>query len=175
MPRFTEELPNPRSWAPIRLDSNGDGSGATSAVGNYSDAGLGPTYFYVRSDYRELKLSGLTIKVRDGGPITADGYGAMLQLTNGVQLHIRDEQDNVIVDFTAGEPITSNGDWFDFTTNVVISEFGAGDNFIGVGFRAPSPLYLPVGWSLGYRFHDDMTGLIRQAMFAFGRYVRGFG
>jgi hypothetical protein len=147
------------------LDTVGDGSGTKNAVGDYS-AGTGtPTSFKIVPPSGELyTLSRVIVQIRDSGLISAEGYGGLAALTNGVELRVRDGAGTVL-DLVNGLPVKSNAGWGSFCYDVALTEFGAGDNFVQVRWtfsKSGKALELngDEGEYLEAYLSDDLTGLV---------------
>ncbi|MEW8418209.1 MAG: hypothetical protein AB2669_21375 [Candidatus Thiodiazotropha endolucinida] len=91
------------------LDTNGDGTGTTNAIANYTGGTeflIAPGAAYTYGLYRML----VTIKDASGG--SADEYGNLgSALTTGIKLAVIDSSDNELLDLTAGIPIKTNSEW----------------------------------------------------------------
>lgn len=67
--------------------------------------------------------------VEDNANLSAEKYGALSQLTNGVDLHVIDHStDNVLQDLTP-LPIKSNGQWAAYCYDLNIVNVGSGNSF----------------------------------------------
>jgi hypothetical protein len=113
------------------LDTNGDGTGTTNAIGDYSGAGIED--FYVQpAAGTDLEISRLIIQVRDGA-IIADDYGNIAGgLTNGVRLlHVRQEDTH---DLDGGTAVKSNADWARLCHDSERKAWGPGDEFLTVRY-----------------------------------------
>ncbi len=147
------------------LDTNGDGSGAKSAIGDYS-AGTGtPTAFKIVPPSTDLfTLSRVIVQIRDTGTIAAEEYGALPELSVGVVLRVMDAG-GVVKDLTDGLPIKSNAAWGRVCYDIDISTFGTGDNFVECRWTfAKSGKFLELNgqageWLEAY-LSDDLSGLV---------------
>ena len=146
------------------LDTDGDGGGTKDATGNYSDAGLGATYFYIEAPAgRVYSLERMIVKIRGStSGLSADDYGNIPALTSGILAHVRDPDGNVILDLTDGLPIKLNADWNRLCYDSGPIAYGAGDNFVVTRWtfaRSGNPIVLEPGYSFGMLMHDNMSSL----------------
>ena len=110
---------NVKSYNPVResnifrfLDTNGDGTGITNAIGNYN---VTPTEFFIKPLVGEVyEIDRLIIQIADNGSIDAGSYGNGISLTNGITLKKIDDLGNILIDLTNNAPILTNGAWYCF-------------------------------------------------------------
>jgi len=147
------------------LDTVGDGSGIKNAMGDYS--GAVEEFLYIAGGPAatgRVDLHRLVIFVRDSGLFTADSYGALAALTNGIEIEVRDSDDNILVDLTDGVPVKSNAQWCRVCYDSILQDYGAaGDSYVVTRWtftRSGSPLALKAGDRLVVKLNDDLTGLI---------------
>lgn len=144
------------------LDTVGDGSGTKNANGNYSNSG-GQNFLYVASDPVPSVLWRLIVNIRDGGGgFSADGYGGLAALSNGITISVRDSGGGVLLNITDDVPIQSNGDWARFCFDTGVDDFGSGDDFLKVRWtfaNSGRPLILNPGERFVVNLADDLTGL----------------
>ena len=161
------------------LSDDGTSSGTKNAIGNYSDGGLGETFFYYESPFGKTTVAQrMIMKIRDAAPFSADGYGGISALTNGITFLIRNDADEDQLDLTDGIPIQNNADWGRLCFDMRLDSFGSGDDFVTVRWtfsNSGSALIIPPGWKIGALFHDDLSGLDAHYFFLNGySEVRGF-
>jgi len=145
----------PRRWLipyPYIL-SFAENGGSREATGNYSDAGLGLTYFDLGPSAGWVwELSEFHVYVQDTGNFSVTGYGAASALTNGIDIELWSEGASVGV-FNGGRPIQSNSDWGRYSNEVQYLSWGQGDNA------------LIAKWSgIKVRLHGDSSQMIRVAL-----------
>lgn len=148
------------------LDTNGDGTGTTNANVNGS---VTPVRFKFQPAANEdFKLERLLVQVGDTAPggLSADGYGDLSALTNGLGLGIYQSSDDTqVLDLTSGLPIKDNADWGRVCYDASLDNYGTGDDFLRVRWTfskdADQPLTLTDDHYFGLVVNDDLTGLTR--------------
>ena len=143
------------------LDTNGDGTGMKDATGDYSSAA---TYFYIEAPQNETYvLNRMIVKIRGStGGLSADGYGNIAALTNGILVHVRNAAGSVILDLTDGLAVKLNADWNRLCFDAEPVTYGAGDNFVIVRWtfaNSGSPIVLSPGQSFGLLMNDNLSSL----------------
>ena len=146
------------------LSDDGTTAGEKNAIGNYSGGGLGETFFHIEAEQGEtLALYRMLIKIRDGGPFSADDYAGITSgLSTGMLAQVREPNDDVVLDLTDGEPIQIVPDWARLCHDTSLFDFGSGDDFISVRWtfaNSGSPLILTPGRKFGMLMRDDMSAL----------------
>lgn len=144
------------------LDTDGDGTGTKVAIGNYS-GGQDFKYVHPRGSNTIADIHRLMVHIQDTSPLSADEYGGLAALTNGIQLLVTDVNDVTFRDLTDGVPIKSNAHWGRFCYDFSLDTFGSGGDFCQARWTfnaAGSPLHLKPGWSFIARMSDNLTGLI---------------
>jgi len=154
------------------LDTVGDGTGVTNAIGDFS---LTPTEFkFVRpaGDQGDLFVNSLVIHLQSQMKINASAYGGgITPLTNGIEIFFKDSSDVMLRDFTSPIPIKTNSDWSRLGAKTSIEPYAGGDNFFKVSFKAIEPtlpLFIPPEHKLGLLLADDFTNLINHTFFIEG-------
>jgi len=127
------------------LDLSGDGSGASSAVGNYAAA---EEIFYIQPPKSTIFiLERMLVYVEDTGAFDAASYGNGITLTNGIV--VRKQNDSgTILDLTAGKPVKSNAHWKRLCYDASVSSYGTGNESLGVRWtfsKAGYPIKLDGG------------------------------
>lgn len=155
-------------------DLNGDGTGTYNLIQDYSTvqdiASVAPGSGEV------LRIERMIAFIRDGGQFLASGYGALGQLTNGIQVRVQDDG-GTIVDLTAQETIVTNAGWGSYCgVDVDLKTWGSGDAFIIARWtfgKSGVPLRLDGDASnqrLEIVLNDDFTGLVNHAFNIQGYY-----
>lgn len=144
------------------LSSNGDGTGTTNAIGDYSVTPL--SLKYGPSSTEDVEIGRMIVKIEDAGTFDADKYGNNITLTNGIRCYVKDSSDAVIEEITAF-PIISSGDWAGHCHDVTLHSFGTGNNVLTVRWTFsrsghPIELHLTNGQYFEIYLNDDFTGLI---------------
>jgi hypothetical protein len=112
------------------LDTVGNGTGTKNAIGNYLGAGLGETVFKIAPPADEaFRIHRMLVHIRDTGAFAAEEYANIAALATGVKIAtFRDTTE--ITDLTDGLPIKTNAEWGRLCYDVLISEYGVGDEFL---------------------------------------------
>jgi len=112
------------------LDTNGDGTGTKSAVGEYHDAGAGAEIFYIQPPPGTIyRLSRMIPFVEDTGSFDSGSYGNGITLTNGILMRIQNDS-GTILDLLDGLPIHINTHWARLCYDMTVSTFGLGNEYL---------------------------------------------
>lgn len=144
------------------LDTVGDGTGTKIAIGDYS-GGMDFKFVHPAAAVNDTEVHRLMIHIEDTSPFSANQYGGLSELTNGIQLLQCDENGATFRDLTDGLPIKSNAHWGRFCFDFSLDAFGSGGDFVQARWtfkNAGRPLFLKPGWSFIARITDNLTGLI---------------
>ena len=157
------------------LDTNGDGTGVSDAVGHYSGA---VEEFYIQPAAGEvIRIRRMIVSVGDTTGMQAQEYGNLAAaLTNGVT--IKQEKNGAVVsDITAGVPIKTNAAWGALCFDAELKTWGAGNELLVVRFtfkRGGSVVRLvadrPTPDRLVVTVNDDLTGLLSHRFMIHGKY-----
>jgi hypothetical protein len=145
------------------LDTNGDGTGTKNANVNGS---VTPVVFKISPPSAgKIVLARLIVEVRDTGVFSAEKYGNLATLTNGMQVgFVDDSTGELVTDYTDGLPVKYNAGWGGLCYDVSLKTWGVGDEVLLVRWtfeRAGiSPILAPGGDAFGVRVRDDLTGLV---------------
>ena len=158
--RFTDVTPR----ADRLLDTNGDGTGTKNAN---VDGSVTPVVFKCSPPATgAVVIERIMINVRDSGTFTAEKYGALAELTNGIEVGIfSDSDDSLVTDYLDGVPIKSNAGWGRACYDVDVKTWGAGDSFLLMRWtlsKSGTRLILrdSDNYSFGIKVNDDLTGLV---------------
>jgi len=154
------------------LDTNGDGTGTTNAVGDYSAA---VTSFYLAPAVGEvIVLEKLIIQVADKGAFAIDGYGGLAAgvVTNGVTIQFS-RLGSVVTKLTDNAPIVTNADMSRLNTDYRLIPYASSYNSSFVSFDNTSfgtSLYMvgDLQDTLEVLLHDNFTGLESHRFIAYG-------
>ena len=115
------------------LSSNGDGTGTTDAIGNYS---VTPLTLYIQPDPEEvLVINELICHVSDSGKFLQGVYGSLASpLTNGIIIQVSDNS-GIILPITNSHPIKSNDDYMHLT-EMALQDFGGVADSLRASFTA---------------------------------------
>ena len=146
-------------------DTNGDGSGTKSAIGNYSG---GQEIFYLQPPVGQVyRVHRLLFSAEDTSGMTAQEYGNLAApLTNGIEMKIQNDT-GTITDLTDGVPIKTNGQWGRKCFDADLKTWGNGDELIVARWtfsKSGSAIVLSGSRNdrLEILLNDDFTGLISQ-------------
>lgn len=154
------------------LDENGDGSGNSNAIGDYS---VTPQEFYYQCPANhQAAIHRLIISAEDTSGMGADDYGKITGgLTVGYFLLAKDAQGATLLDLTNGLPIKTNGGLTWYCYDVDIHTWGNGNEYLAARWtfaQSGIPLYLGPGERLSVTFNDDLSGLINHRFKVQGHY-----
>ena len=154
------------------LDTVGDGSGVTNAIGDYSGT---QTSFKITDTTGWGQIERILVSYRDSGAFDTELYGNGIALTNGVRCILRNSDDEIIQEYTA-YPILSNGDWAAHCYDWAYFEEGTGDNYAAIRWTfSKSGQPVIVKFDKGEYFevllNDDFSGLIEHRFNVQGKYI----
>ncbi len=141
------------------LDTNGDGTGTINVNGDYSSAAED---FYYQATVTS-NIARLIVIIEDSGSFTAENYGGISTLSNGMRLFLEDSDSNSEIALDGGSAIKSNAHWGGLCYDVDRKSWGAGNDFLLVRFsfdKAGACLCLDAGEKIILRANDDLSGLI---------------
>jgi len=139
------------------LDVVGDGTGSINA--NVDGSGT-PVDFKVVAGADELiLLDKLIVSVRDGGPFTAQGYGALAYLDIGIQILWKQDASAPIIDRTAQREIHCNGCWALYADDYQVRIAKAADEIHSSVHVFGTPLIIGPGGFYSVRINDNLVGL----------------
>lgn len=90
------------------LDTNGDQSGDTNAVGDYSDT---PTEFFYQPAAGCVELISRMVIYMGGKDVGKGGYGNGDALTNGIRIQTANTIPEATMDLDGGRPIFAEKQW----------------------------------------------------------------
>ncbi len=141
------------------LDTVGDGTGITNAVGDYS---VTPTPFFFQPPLA-VYIHKAIIMIESIAGMWAERYGNIPNgLINGYSLIHRDTDDISQLELNNGIPIKTNAQIGRTGFNVDVKTWGAGDEVLlaTCDFQTTgAPLTLKANHKLGIILNDDFTGL----------------
>lgn len=156
-----------RKWKPLYryLDLTGDGTGAKDAA---VDGSVTPVKFKIQPPAgRHFILHRLLVYIecsRVG--FSADTYGNVAKLANGVLVRIHNANDDAVVtDLTDGIGVDHNSHWRSLCFDSEPDEYGNGDRAVGVRWtfsKSGQPLSLLDHEYFAVTIQDDLTGLDEQ-------------
>lgn len=160
------------------LDTVGDGTGSHDAV---VDGSVTPIDFMVigRPGVRS-HIHSLSVIIQDTGALfAADKYGALDELTNGLEVIYTN--DIIELSLTNGTGIKSHACWARFAQPTTENTAGQGDDYLSVHWRFTDSGGTPIilqdnpAWKLIVRVRDDLTGLERHEFVAQGNFTTPSG
>ena len=162
------------------LDTDGDGTGTKTAVGDYSDdPGSGVEIFYIAPPANTVyEIARIIPHVVDAGTFDSGSYGNGIDLTNGIVIRISDSS-GVLVDLTDDLPVITNTDWGRLCYDVTRSTFGTGNEYLHARWtfaKSGQPVRLvgDSGHKLEVVLNDDFSDLVEQYFMVQG-IVKGIG
>lgn len=145
------------------LDSDGDGGGTKNMSVNGS---ITPQEFkYIPVVGGHVEIHRMLVHVRDTGAFTADGFGALSVLSNGVTFCIKNSSDDsVAIDLLDGIPIKSNASWNRVCYDTRLDTHGSGDNYLAICWtfaNSGTPFRIDNGEEyISMTVNDDLSGLV---------------
>lgn len=108
------------------LDTNGDGSGTTNAIGDYSASA--ETFYCQPSAGSIFRVTRMLILIRaPSAKFYTDNYGSRDPLANGIVVRKQDDS-GTLIDLTNAHPVQRNGEWGQFCFDAEIYPAGTGNN-----------------------------------------------
>ena len=156
------------------LSSNGDGTGTTDAIGDYSSTPLN-LRLYGGTSKDTVVVHRLIVSVQDSGTFDADKYGNGITLTNGIRVYVKDRDDATMEELTAF-PILSSGDWAAHCHDATLHDFGQGDSILTIRWtfsKSGLPVILKFA-EFEYMeivLNDDFSGLVHHRFQIQGHYT----
>lgn len=152
-----------------KLSTNGDGTGAVEAIGNYS---LAAEEFYFEAT-RHCNIEQLTVKIEDVGTFDSGSYGNNLTLANGIVIEKRNAAD--VLQFTLTPfPILKTADWAAYCYELTLFSWGTGNETAAARWELSSFVNHGVHLSAGEKFvvklNDDFSGLVRHEFLIEGNF-----
>lgn len=151
------------------LDTNGDGTGTKSAIGNYAGS---PVSFYIQPPAGDVyRLYRMLVHVEDVNTFDSGSYGNGIVLTNGIT--VSKVISGQTVQMTDGVSIKKTPHWQMFCYDVDISSYGLGNEHASVRWtftKGGNPVRLvgDDGDRLQVVLNDDFTGLVDHHFFVQG-------
>ena len=145
------------------------------ANGNYAAAVT--KFTFAPAAGRRAAIYRMLVFVEDTGAFVAEKYGYNIVLTNGLKLYVRDGNDDILLELTPDEGLSSNADWSGSCFDVAYLDWGAGNNSMGIRWtfaKSGKPLYLDarLGHYLSMELHDDFSGLVHHHFQIQGFYIK---
>ena len=140
--------------------SNGDGTGTTNLVGDYSSAPLVASI--TAGVDKVVVVQRVIVSIEDAGSIDSGSYGNAIELTNGITISYY-QAETLVASLTC-DPITTNAQWAAHCHDVTIHDFGAGNSLLTARWTfakgIPGGIALQPGDSIRIGLADDYTDLI---------------
>lgn len=149
-----------------KLSSNGDGTGTTSAIGDYSVTPL--TIFIAPIAGEVYVIDKLVVHIADNGSFVRSGYGAGAALTNGVQIQVSDSS-GVLYSLLSGSPVIDNEGWM-HVGEFDREQFSASEDSVSVSLIPATNIILDgsQGHKLEVILNDNFSTLPDQHFIAHG-------
>jgi hypothetical protein len=113
------------------LDTNGNGTGTKTAIGNYS---ITPATFFIQpSAAQNFVITELVFQYSDSGGFPIAGYGSGAILTNGIRFEA--VINGVTFDLLDGLRIKRNDDYFHLITNTKLQLFSGSGGTVNGSFN----------------------------------------
>jgi len=141
------------------LDTNGDGTGSVAAN---VDGSSTPVVFKYTATKR-VCLHRLIVGIEDNANLSADGYGGLSQLTNGITGGLYSASGVDYGLWGAGLAVRSLAEWAFLCYDMTAHTFGSGNNFASVRWtfsNSGSPVYMEPGDEFRIYVNDNLSGLV---------------
>ncbi len=153
------------------LTVNGDGTGTFEANADFS-GGNADEFFIQPPSNKIFAIETIAITIQDNSKISADKYGGITALTNGIGITVEDSG-GTILDITSRSAIKTNGEWASYFNSMRSHTFGTGDELIVIYWKISDTgrsLFLDgsKGEKLVFSLSDDFSGLTEHRFFAHG-------
>lgn len=158
----------------------GDGSNHIANV----NGSVTPVPFWIGPPADEMwAIYRMVVTIEDNANITADSYGGISELTNGVSLKIIEGNQTtgkVLVDLMDGDNVKNVVGWAEHTYDMAEHSFGSGNNFVVARWtfaHAGRPLILDGADldKLVVYINDDLTTLVHHEFQVQGHRIDGIG
>ena len=140
------------------LDTNGDLTGNVNA--NVDGSVTPVTFKYTAT--QNVTIRRMIIGLEDNTRFTAEGYGGIPKLTNGVTLTV-DRADGREYRTFLQPPVKSLAQWAFYCYDITYTDWGSGNNFATACWtfkESGTDIYLAAGDSIKVFINDDLTGLV---------------
>ena len=155
------------------LSINGDGTGTTNAVGNYTT----PTPFYIQPAAGiKLKIGKLLILITDASAMDGITYGGIPAISNGVI--IQNTTNGVVTNLNGGTSIKNNSGYAGLTPNLNIKTFVSNNDFLTAEILFDTTAISLNGNNndkLEVILNDDFAALLNHTFLAIGADVTNMG
>lgn len=155
------------------LTTAGDGTGTFEAIEDYSGGGLGATDFFIEPGANEIfAIETITIAIEDNAKISADKYGGITALTEGIAITIENDS-GVVLDITTNAKIKTNTGWASYFDSMNTHTFGTGNELVIVYWKVSDTgrsilLDGNANEKLIFELNDDFSSLVSHTFFAHG-------
>lgn len=172
MPFVTDDIPytDPADYVVSVLDTNGDGTGTTNAIGNYATE----TLFRYNATVNTA-LNSMTVFAGGIGTVTASNYITLIApLTNGIGVNVYESDGTPIQTPNPAARVKSTVGWATYAFNRSVDDWGGGENYFSVEFDLTQlgRICLTPGRFFAVILNDDFTGLSVQTFTVQGKKVR---
>ena len=143
------------------LSSNGDGTGTSDAIGDYSAT---PLSLKISANDGYAFIERMIVKIEDSGTLDSGKYGNGIDITNGIRVYLKNRANQVMQEFTAF-PIITFGDWQGHCHDLNHINFGSGNEIVSVRWTfsksgQPIGINFEAGEYLEVYLNDNFTGLV---------------
>lgn len=156
----------------VLASANGDGTGTSDAIGDYSSTDL--DLRVSPDDLDAFEIHRMIVSVEDVGSFDAGAYGNNITITNGIVVTAM-QGATTLYTMTAF-PILTNGDWASHCYDVKLSNFGQGNEIMALRWtfdKTGRPVVLDGSRAqfLNINLSDDFTGLVHHRFVVQGFYI----
>lgn len=145
------------------LDINGDGTGEKDL--GTANGSVTPVVFKLRPPIGEAyALHRMLVHISASPTVSADEYGSLTVLTNGLDLGVYNAaDDSLILDLCDGLPVKNNSGWSQRCFDMEPDTFGTGVKFVKARWtfdRAGGPIVISRDEYFGAVVNDNLTALV---------------
>ena len=156
----------------LHLDTNGDGTGAKNANGNYS--AVETRFKHTVEAGKILRIHRMIVSIEDTAGFSSSKYGDLAALTAGIGMEVTGDN-RATLDLVDNEPIKTNADWAHNCYDADLKTWGAGDEVLVVRwtfakYGVPLRLIGDSNDAFEVVLNDNLTGLIGHHFMLQGHY-----
>ena len=144
--------------------SNGDGTGTTNLIGDYSDGGDGLSVFAVEPVSKAIVIRRMIATIEDSGAPDSGKYGNNITLTNGITITVNEANNDVRSTLTP-DPVMTNAEWATYCHDLTAHTWGSGNDTLTVRWTftkgiGDDGVVLDPGESIRVILNDDFSDLV---------------
>jgi hypothetical protein len=150
------------------LTDDGLAGDGTNFLANVNGSVTPVPFWYGPASTERTAVHRLIVEIEDNATITADNYGGVSALTNGITVKVIQGNEStgvVVTDLLDGDPIKNHVNWAAHCYDVTEHTYGSGNNFVVVRWtfaKSGRPLILDgrINEKLVVTVNDDLSTLV---------------